>query len=323
MCRNGTLVSPVRRKVDYANADAIVSVCTKQIPKNYIWYLLYGILRFDNVRVVVSGTLFDRKLEKAARSTLGVRTIAFPKTTRLFRGGAFRGIKTLRAALFPDIETLSVSALRGESEACMGVFEYSGLARVRLPNTLRTIDKQVFQFCSELRRIELPEGLQKIGEKAFFGSGLTRLDVPASVTELGTSTFSRCTSLEVVNFPDNSRLEKIDSDCLKETAIREIELPHSLKIVGRRAFGNCKQLDTVYIEGARMPNDVDPFGSSVLIGYPKRFKVGDALLWDLRGLKSVVIPDGIEKIGWRWFTRSEIRSVSFPASVRVIEEKAF
>lgn len=52
-----------------------------------------------------------------------------------------------------------MSALRGEAEASMGVFECSGLARVRFPSTLKRIGALVFSNCQKLKRITLPNGL--------------------------------------------------------------------------------------------------------------------------------------------------------------------
>ena len=89
--------------------------------------------------------IFNRALEQALRGTPGVVTAAFPKTTERYRGGLFRGIKSLRAAAFPEgLEQLRVAALRGEAEACMSLFGWSGLAAVRLPSTLKIVGEHTF-----------------------------------------------------------------------------------------------------------------------------------------------------------------------------------
>ena len=51
--------------------------------------------------------------------------------------------------------------------------------------------------------------------------------------------------------------------------------------------------------------------------------VAGALLWDLRALREVNIPDGAERIGSYWFAGTGIRSVTIPESVRKIEQSAF
>lgn len=55
----------------------------------------------------------------------------------------------------------------------------------------------------------------------------------------------------------------------------------------------------------------------------RRIMAGNQPLWELRALKDVAIPNGIEKIGDRWFAGSSVESVRVPASVREIGKEAF
>ena len=56
---------------------------------------------------------------------------------------------------------------------------------------------------------------------------------------------------------------------------------------------------------------------------PTGVVVGGLPLRDLRKQKNVVIPDGAQKIGERWFENSEAESVTIPASVKEIAPDAF
>lgn len=49
----------------------------------------------------------------------------------------------------------------------------------------------------------------------------------------------------------------------------------------------------------------------------------DTKFLDLKNCKHVAIPEGVEKIGNRWFWRSEIESVEIPTSVKEIGVDAF
>ena len=135
--------------------------------------------------------------------------------------------------------------------------------------------------------------------------------------------FRRCEALTELVVPNDSRLETIRDHCFARTGLREIELPSGLRKIGSEAFLMCKELRVVYVEGARLPGAEKYFDAQVVIGPPRRTMVGDVLLWDLRALMTVTLPDGIQKVGEGWFARSTIRSVSFPASVRKIEREAF
>lgn len=50
---------------------------------------------------------------------------------------------------------------------------------------------------------------------------------------------------------------------------------------------------------------------------------GNVRVWDLRSCKTVVIPDGTEKIGNYWFYGSMIESVEIPAYVKEIGTETF
>ena len=66
------------------------------------------------------------------------------------------------------------------------------LKKVILPNTIKFIYNQAFQNCNNLKEINLPNGLSLIGDFAFNKSGIEKLNIPDSVTEIGRSSFSSC-----------------------------------------------------------------------------------------------------------------------------------
>ena len=46
--------------------------------------------------------------------------------------------------------------------------------------------------------------------------------------------------------------------------------------------------------------------------------VGNRPLWDLRRLKDVTIPDGVQEIGEQWFMNTGIERVMLPKGITVI-----
>ena len=60
-----------------------------------------------------------------------------------------------------------------------------------------------------------------------------------------------------------------------------------------------------------------------VIVLPADITVGCSSPRDVRKRKHVVIPKGMERIGWRWFMDSGVESVAIPASVREISANAF
>lgn len=96
-----------------------------------------------------------------------------------------------------------------------------------------------------------------------------------------------------------------------------------MKSIGRLAFTSCHSLSVIYAPGSRLPCTKIGFDTPVLVGPPKLQKIGNELLWDLRRVKEVIIPDGVNEIGERWFANSEIEVVKLPAYVRSIYTEAF
>ena len=73
--------------------------------------------------------------------------------------------------------------------------------------------------------------------------------------------------------------------------------------IGWNAFSDCTNLKTIYVEDG-FGLSFELLNDSVVILPSKKIRVGTVPLWDLRALRDVRIPDGIEKVGGYWFIDS-------------------
>ena len=115
------------------------------------------------------------------------------------------------------------------------------LQDVILAPGFETVGPSAFMECPELKTIELPATLKRIGERAFYGCGnLTSVKVHGD-TELGG---------EGVHLPN--ALEAIEDEafrlCRKMKAERLI-LPEGLKTIGTKAFEDCR-FEKLYFPGS-------------------------------------------------------------------------
>ena len=98
-----------------------------------------------------------------------------------------------------------------------------------------SITDNAFQDCKDLQTIELPEGLKTIGAWAFAESGLTQIQIPDSVSEIGENAFINCVALEKVKLP--WELIEISTRCFFGcTGLVELNLPQGLQRIGDWSF---------------------------------------------------------------------------------------
>ena len=100
-------------------------------------------------------------------------------------------IETLSSAFMAGLKT-EVVIPEGVTEIGEGAFECSYMPSVRLPSTLRKIEKQAFMYAHNLTKITLPDGLETIGDEAFDGCYFKKAIVlPASIKSIGKKAFHR------------------------------------------------------------------------------------------------------------------------------------
>lgn len=75
------------------------------------------------------------------------------------------------------------------------------LEAVRLPNNEKfvIIEDGTFNYCESLKTITIPSSVKIIGASAFSGTGLTHVDLPDSVQEIGDHSFYSCDNLRYVS----------------------------------------------------------------------------------------------------------------------------
>ena len=101
-----------------------------------------------------------------------------------------------------SLETLSFS--EGLEEIDMRAFGYcSALKRVALPSSVEIIAGEAFGACTLLENVIFGEGLKRIEARAFYGTVLSRVDLPDSLNYIGSGAFPAECSL---NFSEDSKL---------------------------------------------------------------------------------------------------------------------
>ena len=118
----------------------------------------------------------------------------------------------------------------------------NSLTSMVIPNGVRSIGYQIFQYCQNLTSVTILYGTQTIGYSAFsYCSSLQSVALPGSVTSIGEFAFARCSSLS------------------------SITIPNSLTSLGNFVFMDCSGLTSIYCYAQQPPT----LGAKVFEGVNK------------------------------------------------------
>lgn len=199
---------------------------------------------------------------------LALNDITFPKTklTSVFSESTKQDENkmVLPAQLLSYItgKIKTVSIPEGYDRIADGAFSnenaQSVLENVNLPNGLTLIGKNAFQNCNYIKSIELNEGLENIGDSAFFGTTLGTVKFPSSLKIINDCAFANC---HIYNLKFNAGLKYIGNSAFalsNEHTEEVLEIPASVIYIGPYAF-YFRQYQDVYFYGEKAP--LMPLGS--------------------------------------------------------------
>ncbi len=203
-----------------------------------------------NLNIYNQGNRFDPDVNGIRYGfTNSIRTDALGVTKKVNEGGtevtlgAFLENVTVRRGVAGDEENTTIKKVVVE-EGVAVLYDrtfrrYYALETVELPSTLTTIGAAgsgVFQSCTNLKSIVIPE----------------------SVTVLGKGSFQECSSLESINIP--AGVTRIESDALRATGLKSVEFHAGVTYFGAQAFRDCKQLKEVTIKAPEFTVEANAFG---------------------------------------------------------------
>ena len=168
--------------------------------------------------------------------------------------------------------------------------ECDNLVEVQLPKSLEKIGDGAFANCKNLSIVNLPENIQEIGYAAFRATGLRYVTLPDSVTVVEGYAFADCKNLSGIKFTKGIQ-ELNDGFLYCCNSIKELELPDTLKEIGRKA------LSYTSISKIKIPASVTTIGASAF----------ENCLY----LEEVELGTGIKTLGDFSFSNSNLKKVFY------------
>lgn len=133
-------------------------------------------------------------------------------------------------------------------------------------------------------------------------SNITSINIPSSITEIGSEAFNGLKSLTTISFINNSQLQTIGANAFADCVnLKNISLPSGVTKIPYGAFENCKALESVTI-----PSGVTKIGAQAFCGAEKLSftrlpasvtEIGELAFFGCKGSSSITLPSGVSSIG--------------------------
>ena len=139
-----------------------------------------------------------------------------------------------------EVDGIPVSAIARAVQEKPDYAKMRTVKKVTLPNGLKVIGQQAFEFFSAMTSINIPKGLESIGYAAFRECrALKNITIPEGVTSIGDEAFSKCSSLVLPKLPSTLEIigDRAFYQCMK---VSSVDLPAAVRSVGAYAFAYCQ-----------------------------------------------------------------------------------
>lgn len=235
-----------------------------------------------------------------------------------------------------------------------GLFSHSNLEKVKLPNNLVKIDDELFNGCKNLQRIEIPASVYYIGRGAFYEcSALSEVVIPEnSEWRIGDwGIFRGCSSIKELYLPrklkhmpgqiitgcnvdklfipEDSEMERFEGQAIHATTLRSIYVPSKVTNLGVQAMNGAGLRNITFASEINLEEiqDVAIAGNLIAtLDLPSSVKIlGESAIADNQQLFTLNIPadSKLEIIKQKaLFNTPKLESVTFPATLKTIEENA-
>lgn len=207
--------------------------------------------------------------------------------------------------LLQKIDLLQTGITEIEGDAFSGC---SMLKEIKLPSTLKKLDRYAFAGCTSLQVIDLSHiGITELGERVFYEcASLNEIKLPNTLIKLGTRVFDGCTSLKKIDLSQTG-ITEIYPQMFMNSMLEEVKLPSSLTNIGQQAFSDCIMLKKMDLSQTRIT------------------EIPTLTFYGCNALKEVKLPNSVTKIEESAFMRcSSLEKIDLSqTNVKEIQRNAF
>ena len=290
------------------------------------------------------GILYNKDKSTALYCPKAIITATLPDTLKTIDNSAFSNCKNLISIKMPDSM---------ESIGSRAFYNCSSLTEIIMPDGLKSIGSAAFCGCSSLTSITIPEGVTSIESYTFLGCmNLKSVTMPNSINTIGNAAFHDCTNLSKFTIP--SKVSKIEPGAFANCkSLGSIIIPNRMSNIAARSYNysnygyssydDYKIRDGVFdgaiIDYLYLPDTVTEFsypdyditflGSPFKNTYVKTFDFDADIetlthaMFKTFTAEKITIGPNVRTIDGYTFVCPELESITIPASVTSIGERAF
>ena len=205
-------------------------------------YLKYFSISSQDYKTI-DGIVYTKsgKIKMVVAGSLGLEHVVIPEGVEKLGHSAFRNCK-MKSVVLPD----SVDRIRAKA-----FYQCENLKSVRLGSSVDTIEDSAFAACCSLKYIDIPAGIKTIGDFSFLNSGLESIELHEGLLYLGRKAFSG-TNIKSIHLPASTK--ELGYNCfgsnLKELTMETFPSGFGAAcIMGPGPFGTDDNIMKVYCNG--------------------------------------------------------------------------
>ena len=193
------------------------------------------------------------------------------------------------------------------------------LTTVILPSTLKTIEEYAFWSTESLTELTVPEGVTAIDKGTFCNSGLKKITLPSTLTEMKEA-FERCALEEAVISEGATDISYWFQNC---EYLKSISIPSTVTTM-TETFDGCANLETIVVAKGNAKYDsrdncnaIIETATNTLVRGCRNTKIpatvtaiGNSAYCGVTGLGDFDLPEQVTKIGNYAFDASDLSSIT-------------
>jgi len=326
-------------------AEAQTDVVTCTDPTNADVAITYD---YDTQTLTVSGSgRFSGQVLGADGSTAVNMLDAFSVSQLVVEEGITAiGPEGATVYSIADSETNTIylpDSLTAENFSCKGA---SNLCEIRLPAGMHTLRDGMFDGCTWLETLNMPQGvteigkrtfggcksldvelppqLERIGDKAFYCSGIKNAILPDTVCSIGSGAFEQTRSMVSATLP--TTITAVPERMFYASYVERVSLPVGLQSIGKAAFFNCMHLTDLQLPEGLITIEGSAFsGCTVLkeLTLPGSLKHVGEKVFGGSNIEIVHVEEGITELAPVMFADCPLTQVDLPNTLTTIQDAAF